>query len=131
MLRHFGHIAFCACVVTGIGCDGGKLTAPTPPTTVRVEFGGRVVNTDTGGPVANVRVSVASVSHPGPQSWVFPNETATSGADGAFTVALNLPGSWEGVSLKLTARRDMRIGNRSTRRGLPRIVRRLGCIRRS
>ena len=63
MLRHLGLIAVCACIVASVGCDGGKVTAPGPPpsrpnTTVTVEFGGRVVNADAGGPVENVRVSV-------------------------------------------------------------------------
>ena len=62
MLRHLGLIAVCACIVASVGCDGGKvITAPAPPpaaTTVTVEFGGRVVNADAGGPVGNVQVSV-------------------------------------------------------------------------
>ena len=56
MLRHCGLIAVCACIAASVGCDGGGgITAPT--STVTVEFGGRVVNADAGGPVANVRVS--------------------------------------------------------------------------
>ena len=70
MLRHLGLIAVCACIVASVGCDGGKVTAPAPPatpssdpnTTVTVEFGGRVVNFDAGGPVGNVRVSLEIVA---------------------------------------------------------------------
>lgn len=115
MLGHLGLIAVCACIVASLGCDGGKLTAPAPPpppppvqnpnTTVTVEFGGRVVNADAGGPVANVGVSlyVLSSPSPNPSGWVFPTNTATSGGDGTFTLLLNLPSSWRYVSLKLTA----------------------------
>ena len=114
MLRHLGLIAVCACIVAGVGCDGGKLTAPDPPsltpdsdvvpdTMVRVEFGGRVVNADAGGPVGNVRVSLSVISIPSrPAGWVFPNNTATSGEDGTFTLPLNLPSVWSFVSLNLT-----------------------------
>ncbi len=123
MLRHLGLIAVCACIVASVGCDGGKLTAPAPPpppvadpkpppppvadpnTTVTVEFGGRVVNADAGGPVGNVRVSVGAVgfgSRPNPQGWVFPKDTATSGEDGTFTLTFNLPSFWNVVYLKLT-----------------------------
>jgi hypothetical protein len=118
MLRHLGLIAVCACIVASVGCDGGNLTAPAPApspmpsspvadpnTTVTVEFGGRVVNADAGGPVANVGVSLYVLSYPSPipHGWVFPKNTATSGGDGTFSLALNLPSSWRFVSLKLTA----------------------------
>ena len=113
MLRHLGLIAVCACLVASVGCDGGKLTAPDPrPSdpnttvveTVRVEFGGRVVNADAGGPVGNVRVSLGVISHPGrTDGWVFPKDTATSGGDGTFTLPLDLPSVWKFVSLNLTA----------------------------
>jgi hypothetical protein len=73
MLRHLGLIAVCACIVASVGCDGGKLTAPGPPpppppvanpnTTVTVEFGGRVVDADVGGPLGNVRVSLDAVGN--------------------------------------------------------------------
>ncbi len=115
MLRHLGLIAVCACIVASVGCDGGTLTAPSsdpkppppssdPTTTVTVEFGGRVVNADAGGPVGNVRVSLYVISDrgPGPAGWVFPKDTATSGEDGTFTLPLSLPSSWRFVSLKLT-----------------------------
>jgi len=113
MLRHLGLIAVCACIVAGVGCDGGKLTAPDPPslipdsdvvpdTMVRVEFGGRVVNADAGGPVGNVRVSLGVISYPGRLEAVFPNDTATSGGDGTFTLPLNLLSDWKSVFLELT-----------------------------
>jgi hypothetical protein len=116
MLRHLGLIAVCACIVASVGCDGGKLTAPAPSpmpsspvadpnTTVTVEFGGRVVNADAGGPVESVRVSVDAVgsgSRPTPAGWVFPKDTATSGGDGTFTLPLNLPSFWTMVGLKFT-----------------------------
>jgi hypothetical protein len=72
--------------------------------TVTVEFGGRVVNADAGGPVENVRVSVQSVGlyGPGPAGWVNPKGTAASGADGTFTLSLNLPSSWKFVYLEFT-----------------------------
>ena len=107
MLRHLGLIA--AGIVASVGCDGGTLTAPDPRPavpipTVTVEFGGRVVNADTGGPVRNVRVSVqrVGVAGPAPAGWVTPTDTATSGGDGTFALAVNLPSSWSSVSLVLT-----------------------------
>jgi hypothetical protein len=120
MLRQLGLIAVCACIVASLGCDGGRLTAPAPPpppppppppvvqdpnTTVTVEFGGRVVNADAGGPVANVQLSLDLLSspYPNPDGWVFPKNTATSGGDGTFSLSLNLPSLWRWVSLKLTA----------------------------
>ena len=110
MLRHLGLIAVCVCLVASIGCDGGLPTPPTPTlpppgSTVTVEFGGRVVNADTGGPVGNVRVSASSMGAPGapPAGWAFPTNTATSAGDGTFTLSLNLPVDWRSASLKLTA----------------------------
>ena len=116
MLRHLGLIAVCACIVASVGCDGAKLTAPEPNTTaptpppssepiptVTVEFGGRVVNADAGGPVGNVRVSLDVLSLPGRLTSGFPKDTATSGGDGTFTLPLNLPSDWRFVSLQLTA----------------------------
>lgn len=122
MLRHLGLIAVCACIAASVGCDGGKLTAPGPPppprpvadpppppadpiTTVTVEFGGRVVDAEVGGPVANVRVSVDVVGdggRPRPAGWEFPTDTATSGGDGTFTLRVNLPSPWTFVGLKFT-----------------------------
>ena len=111
-MRHLGLIEVCACIVASVGCDGGKLTpAPLPPpssdpnTTVTIEFGGRVVNADAGGPVANVQLSlyVLSSPYPNPNGWVFPKNTATSGGDGTFSLPLALPSFWRFVSLKLTA----------------------------
>src|SRR5262245_14251614 len=83
MLRHLGLIAVCACIVASVGCDGGNVVTPTP--TVKVEFGGRVVNADAGGPVGNVRVSLTGLSGPGDTEWVWPTFTATSRQDGTFT----------------------------------------------
>ena len=76
-----------------------------PNTTVTVEFGGRVVDADAGGPVGNVRVSLEAVGdggEPRPPGWVFPTDTATCGGDGTFTLSLNLPSLWTFVRLKLT-----------------------------
>ena len=109
MLRHLGLIAVCVCIVASVGCDGGLPTPPTPTppppgSTVTVEFGGRVVNADVGGAVGNVRVSAGVMSYPvSPQGWVRPNNTATSGEDGTFTLPLNLPSGWSFVRLNLTA----------------------------
>ena len=108
MLQHLGLLAVCACVGVSVGCDGGKVTAPAPPpppSTVTVEFGGRVVNADVGGPVANVGVSPFALSSAAGSisMWSSPPITATSGGDGAFTFALNLPSVWRWVSLNLTA----------------------------
>ena len=88
------------------------MTAPDPPsltpdsdvvpdTMVRVEFGGRVVNADAGGPVGGVRVSLYSVGGPGNIPHIA--NTATSGGDGTFTLPLNLPMGWINVDLRLTA----------------------------
>ena len=113
MLRHLGLIAVYAGIAASVGCDGSTLTAPDPPpgsaptppppeSTVTVEFGGRVVNADAGGPVGNVRVSLGVISLPVKDVRVFPKDTATSGGDGTFTLPLNLPSLWKSVSLELT-----------------------------
>ena len=108
MLRHPGLIA--ACIVASVGCGGETLAAPDPrPSdpnttvveTVRVEFGGRVVNADAGGPVGNVRVSLDVLSRPGSLTSGFP-DTAMSGGDGTFTLPLDLPSDWRFVFLSLT-----------------------------
>jgi hypothetical protein len=82
-----------------------------------VEFGGRVVDADAGGPVSNANaqlslytfsysfnpnelVVLTTTAHDG---WVFPTNTATSGGDGTFSLPLNLPSLWRYVDLKLTA----------------------------
>ena len=109
MLRPLGLIAVCACIVASVGCDGGKGIkgiTPTPPpgSTVTVEFGGRVVNADVGGPVGNVRVSAGAMSYPDrPIGWDSPKNTATSAEDGTFALPLNLPSLWSFVRLNLTA----------------------------
>jgi hypothetical protein len=108
MLRHLGLIAVCACIVASVGCDGGHVTAPTPQPsplpTVAVEFSGRVVNADTGGPVGNVQASLQNVSFQGtdPAGWSTPKDTATSGGDGTFTLRVNLPTSWSFAYIKVT-----------------------------
>jgi hypothetical protein len=88
--------------------------APEPITRVTVVFGGRVVDADTGGPVANVGVSVSGGGYPGPprsavrgEQVVYSgggeaNEIATSGADGTFTLPLNLWSDWTSVGLQFT-----------------------------
>ena len=106
-------------VVITPGC-GEPATAPSPPTAtvatvsaVTVEFGGRVVDADTGGPVGNVQVSLVGIRFPPPGGWFRPNNPATSGADGTFTLPLNLPSSWTAVHLGLTGpgydHRDMTV----------------------
>ena len=122
-------------VLITLGCDvqsHGTLTAPTP--TVTVEFGGRVVNADAGGPVANVRVSLdgsSSLRRLQPIGWVFPKNTATSGGDGTFALPLNLPIDWRCVCLKFDRSADttLRAGASSRRRPSDRAV--LGCRRSS
>ena len=73
-------------------------SAAAPPSlirmTVTVEFSGRVVNPDAGGPVANVQVSVSAWVFPAGRlrkAGSFPKDIATSGGDGTFTLPLNLP----------------------------------------
>ena len=108
MLRHLGLIAVCACIAASVGCDGGRLpdTAPSPsppPATVSVEFGGRVVNAETGGPVANVRVSVSALSSSGGGLREASGELATSAGDGTFSFTLDqLPSDWRLVGLRFT-----------------------------
>jgi hypothetical protein len=62
MVRHFGLIAVCACIVASIGCDGGKVTAPdgkltasdppaTPPPPVISELVPNTGSTAGGAPV--------------------------------------------------------------------------------
>src|SRR5262245_21197057 len=119
MLRHLGLIAVCACIVASVGCGGGNVTAPTPPLSpflqpVAVEFSGRVVNADTGGPVGNVRVSVDWVGDRNDgTNRATPTDTATSAEDGTFTLRLNLQSAWREVSLKFTgpAGYDTTVGN--------------------
>ena len=91
-------------IVITVGC-GEPPTDPSPLFSVTVEFGGRVVNADAGGPVANVRVSVASWSSPddgGSYRGSYAKETATSGGDGTFTLPVTLPRDWTLVDLKFT-----------------------------
>lgn len=107
MLRHLGLIAVCACIVASAGCGGGPVTAPGPTssdpnTMITVQFGGRVVDADAGGPVEGVRVSLYSWSGPG-SILHLAKVTATSDGDGTFTLTLNLPSGWTGVNFQLTA----------------------------
>ena len=118
MLRHLGLLAVCACVGVSVGCEDRNLTGPAPPpsssgppssgsnATVTVAFGGRLVNADAGGPVANVRVTVAAWGSPSERSWIggeaLFKAIATSGGDGTFTLPLDLPSDWKLVYLKFT-----------------------------
>ena len=118
MLQHLGLLAVCACVGVSAGCDDrGKITVPDPPppssnpiaiATVTVPFGGRVVNADAGGPIANVRVSVSAwASYSSERSdrsiaEALTKESATSAEDGTFTLPLTLPSDWKLVYLKFT-----------------------------
>ena len=87
-------------VVITLGCG---ITEPTPtPSPITVEFGGRVVNAEAGGPVANVRVSVSSWSSPDNGNAYILKETATSGGDGSFTLPVTLPRNWTAAFLKFT-----------------------------
>jgi hypothetical protein len=109
MLRELGVIAVCLCIATAVGCDSGNPVTPTPapasaPPTVTVDFGGRVVNAESGGGVENVRVTVEHVEYSnGPDQ--FPNDVATTAGDGTFTLPLSLQVSWQFryVFLKLIA----------------------------
>ena len=109
MLRHLGFIAVCACAITSAGCEEGnriKGIPPSPPSTpmVTVEFGGRVVNADVGGPVGNVRVSLQALSSAsGGLRLASADETATSDGDGRFTLTLTIPSDWRMVGLRFTA----------------------------
>jgi hypothetical protein len=67
---------------------------------VTVELGGRVVNAETGVPLANVGVSVGYWS--APIEMPFPKNTATSGGDGTFTLPVNVTSDWQAVGLKFT-----------------------------
>ena len=92
-------------VVITLGC-GKPPTDPSPSPTVTVEFGGRVVNADSGGPIGNVLVSFAGVSlgeRETPFEWQYLKATATSREDGTFTLPLNLPMGWRRVSFNLIA----------------------------
>ena len=85
-------------MVITLGC--GK--SPTEPSPVTVEFGGRMVNADTEGPVANVRVSASRWRTPDVGDGfgvTYPKVTATSGGDGTFTLPVTLPRDWTGVAL--------------------------------
>lgn len=80
-------------------------TPPPTPSTVTVEFGGRVVDADAGGPLANVRLSVSVWGSRGgglSTAGAYAKEIATSGGDGTFTLALSLPSDWTMVFLKFT-----------------------------
>ena len=91
-------------VLITLGCDTPVEPSKERVATVTVEFGGRVVNADAGGPVGNVRVSVGGLSAGGTVWSVGPDaqKTATSGADGTFTLRLNLPSDWRKVYLEFT-----------------------------
>ena len=111
MFRYVGLIAVCACIVAGVGCDGGRMTDPTPlplgtvpVSLVTVQFEGRVVNDDTGGPAGNVQVSVDRMDfrETDPAGWSTPKDTATSGGDGTFTLRVDLPTSWTFAYIKGT-----------------------------
>ena len=107
MLRHLGLIVVCACTVASVACGDGPVTAPAatpsdPNPSVTVEFGGRVVNADAGGPVEGVRVSLYSWGGPG-NGLTVAHATATSGGDGTFTLTLTLPSGWTSVTFQLTA----------------------------
>lgn len=71
---------------------------------MRREFAGRVVDADSGGPVGNVRISLRSIAGGGLLQTGFSKDTATatSAADGTFTLSLDLPSSWQRVWLDLT-----------------------------
>ena len=100
MLR-LGLIAVCACIVASVGCTP---TQPSPPS-VKVEFGGRVVNADAGGAVGNVRVSLHSLRMSGGGSSTaeaYAKDTATSGGDGEFTLPLSLPMGWRSLYFQLS-----------------------------
>lgn len=96
--------------LASVGCDGpknwGVPPSPLPPPTVTVEFGGRVVNADAGGPVANVRVSVSALASRGGglrSARSTAEEIATSGGDGTFALRLNdVPSDWTMVGLEFT-----------------------------
>lgn len=108
MLRHLGLIAVCACIVASAGCDGGSGKwggpSPLPTSMVAVEFGGRVINADAGGPVGNVRVSLSALSSQGGGlRLASADETATSDGDGRFALTLSLPSDWRMVGLQFTA----------------------------
>jgi hypothetical protein len=91
-------------VVLTLGCGEppagpSPSPSPSPSPTVTVEFGGRVVNAETGGPVESVRVSAHDREN---IAAVLPKGSATSGGDGTFTLPLNLTVGWRFLSLKLT-----------------------------
>lgn len=110
MFRYLGPIAVSACIVAGVGCDGGPggVTPPPPPATptVTVDFGGRVVNADTGGPIANVRVTVSAVASRGGglrSARSTAEEIATTAGDGTFTLRLfDVPSDWTMLGLEFT-----------------------------
>ena len=140
MLRHLGLIAVCACIVASVGCDGGKLTAPTPPpaiaieSMVTVEFGGRVVNADAGGPVANVRVSVSAwSSRGGGIGSEMPRRTLQRPVEMAHLPSHSISrviGRWSTLNSPVRLDTTIRAGDSSRRRSLsnPAV---LGCRRSS
>ena len=122
---HLAVVVLIPLALAGCGSEASLASGPSAPSTlpppatdpitrVTVVFGGRVVDADTGGPVANVGVSVSGGGYPGPprspvrgEQVVFsgggdPNEIATSGADGTFTLPLALWSDWTSVHLQFT-----------------------------
>ena len=96
--------------LSSVGCDGQKNwgfppSAPSAPT-VTVEFGGRVVNAETGDPVANVRVSVTALASRGGglrEARSTAEEIGTTGGDGTFALRLNdVPSDWTMLGLEFT-----------------------------
>ena len=96
--------------LSSVGCDGQKNwgVPPSPPSapTVTVEFGGRVVNAETGGPVANVRVSITALASRGGglrEARSTAEEIGTTGGDGTFALRLNdVPSDWTMLGLEFT-----------------------------
>ena len=148
MLRHLGLIAVCACIIASVGCDGGKLTAPAPPPAdryaVRSEYDGhgRIQRQcgqrrrgrprrERGGIARCVVIPRITRSGLLRTDMGFPKNTATSGADGTFTLPLNLPSCWRLCPLTWRDRQDMTIRSSGSSRRPPQIVRRSGCIQRS
>ena len=106
MLRNLGLVAVWVGIAASVGCDSVNTPTPLPiptPSTVTIQFGGRVVNAETEGPVANVRVSISALSSPGGGLREASGELATSAGDGTFSFAIDqIPSDWRMVGLKFS-----------------------------
>jgi hypothetical protein len=110
--RHFTRIAFGLLVLSAVGCENSNILTPPPAptglpplpsatrTTVRLE--GRVFDEHTDQPVEGARITITWIN-PGPPmdlTGATPPSTTADGT-GSFSLAVDLPDNWLGVTLRV------------------------------